>query len=111
VIGAARVLQRRAINARPGRMERQLWQWLQRRISTSAAVRAGLLAFGLPLQITPAHTGSRLHHDGEATWVDGPAGRFVLTVGDDVAESVVERLSRPHASPAIGTATTERASA
>jgi hypothetical protein len=74
--------------------ERGPWALAQRRLSVAAALRAGLLTFGLPLDspAPPAET-AVVRTRGELTWVDTPVGRFLLTIGDDVTEEDVEELS------------------
>ncbi len=94
VTGAGRHLQRRLMMAKPSRAEEIVWDRVQRRLHPAAAVRAGLLGFGLP--VTGPLTGETvavLRERGEHGWVDTPAGRFLLTVGDYVDETAVEELS------------------
>jgi len=94
--GTARHLQRRMVNGSPHRPEQQLWALAQRRLSAADAVRAGLMAFGLPLDTpAPAVPAAVLRRDGALSWVDTPVARFLLTIGDDVTEQDVARLSGP----------------
>jgi hypothetical protein len=61
-----------------------------------AAVRAGLVAFGLPLDCPPPEvTSAVLRHRDGMTWVDTPVGRFLLTIGDEVPRSAIDELSAP----------------
>jgi hypothetical protein len=94
VAGTGRHLQRRLMLANPGRAEGVLWGLVQRRLHPAAAVRAGLLAFGLPLAgPNPDVTRAVLRQRGEYAWVDTPAGRFLLTIGDFVLDAAVDELS------------------
>lgn len=94
--GTGRHLQRRLMMGEPGRAEGLLWAAVQRRLRVPAAVSAGLLAFGLPLDgPRPAVTGAVLYRRGELAWADTPVGRFLLTIGDDVPASAVDELSGP----------------
>jgi hypothetical protein len=94
VAGTGRHLQRRLMMATPSRAEGVLWDRVQRRLHPANAVRAGLLGFGLPLAgPNPDVTGAVLRQRGEHAWVDTPAGRFLLTIGDFVAETAVDELS------------------
>jgi len=104
VAGTGRHLQRRLITGAPGRAETAAWDVVQRRLHPATAVRAGLLAFGLPLAGPRTDvTQAVLRQQGEFAWVDTPAGRFLLTIGDYVSETAVEELS---ASP-VAAASTE----
>jgi hypothetical protein len=101
--GTARHLQRRLMMGAPGRVESMLWARVQRRLPVLPAVRAGLLAFGLPLDgPRPAVTAAVLCQRGELAWADTPVGRFLLTTGDEVSQSAVDELSggRPPADDA-----------
>ncbi|HEX9624766.1 MAG TPA: hypothetical protein VF979_10340 [Streptosporangiaceae bacterium] len=94
VTGTGRHLQRRLMMAKPSRAEGVIWNLVQRRLHPAAAVRAGLLGFGLPVTgQNPDETVAVLRERGEYGWVDTPAGRFLLTIGDYVSETAVEELS------------------
>jgi len=93
---AARDLQRRLVLGRAGRAERMAWGVLRPRMPVVAAVRAGLVAFGLPLEGPPPDvTSAVLRHCNGITWVDTPVARFLLTIGGDVPQSVIDELSAP----------------
>lgn len=63
-------------------------------MDVARALQGGLLAFGLPLDgHRPGVKAAELHSDGKTAWIDTPAGRFLLTIGDEVAESAVAELS------------------
>jgi hypothetical protein len=95
VTGAARHLQRRMITGALGRGQAAAWTALGPRLDVASAVQGGLLAFGLPLDgPAPDVTAAVLHHRGKQAWMDTPAGRFLLTIGDEVEESAVAELSR-----------------
>jgi hypothetical protein len=94
--GAGRHLQRRLMQGEPGRVEGMAWAAVQRRLPVVAAVRAGILAFGLPLDgPRPDVTATVLCRRGEVAWADTPVGRFLLTIGDEVTQSAVDELSGP----------------
>jgi hypothetical protein len=94
VAGTGRHLQRRLMMAAPGRAEGAVWELVQRRLHPATAVRAGLLAFGLPLAgPNPGVTRAVLRQRGDLAWADTPAGRFLLTIGDFVSETAVDELS------------------
>jgi hypothetical protein len=94
ITGTGRHLQRRLMMAKPSRAEGIVWDRVQRRLHPAAAVRAGWLGFGLPVTgPLPDETVAVLRERGEHGWVDTPAGRFLLTVGDYVNEAAVEELS------------------
>jgi len=94
VTGTGRHLQRRLMMAKPSRAETLVWDRVQRRLHPAAAVRAGLLGFGLPVTgPNPDVTVAVLRQRGEHAWVDSPAGRFLLTLGDYVSQTAVEELS------------------
>jgi hypothetical protein len=94
VTGTARHLQRRLIMGTIGRGGRASWTALERRMDVARALEGGLLAFGLPLDgPRPGVKAAELHSDGKTAWMDTPAGRFLLTIGDEVAESAVAELS------------------
>jgi hypothetical protein len=94
ISGAARHLQRRVVNGKARRYERRPWAVAQRRLLVADALRAGLLAFGLPLDApAPPVETAVVRTRGELAWVDTPVGRFLLTIGDDVTEEDVEELS------------------
>jgi hypothetical protein len=103
VAGTGRHLQRRLMAGKPGRAEGLAWEAVQRQLNATTAVRAGLLAFGLPLEgPRPDVAAAVLHRRGKMAWADTPAGRFLLTVGDYVSQSAVDELS---AGPAGGPGT------
>jgi hypothetical protein len=92
--GSARHLQRRQIGARPGRVERRAWAATQRLLPVGSGVGAGVLGFGLPLDgPPPAVDAAILHTRGRLAWVDTPVARFLLTIGDHVAQAAVDELS------------------
>ena len=92
--GTARHLQRRLMMGAPGRVESMLWGAVQRRVHVVPAVRAGMLAFGLPLDgPRPDVAAAVLCRRGELAWADTPVGRFLLTIGDEVSQSAVDELS------------------
>ncbi len=94
VMGAGRHLQRRLIMAKPGRAEGAVWERVQRRLHPVSALKAGLVAFGLPVGGPRADVSATvLHRRGEFAWADTPAGRFLLTVGDYVSQSAVDELT------------------
>jgi hypothetical protein len=94
VSGAGRHLQRRLMMAKPSRAEGVLWDLVQRRLHPASAIRAGLLGFGLRVTGPRSdETVAVLRERGEHGWVDTPAGRFLLTIGDYVSETAVEDLS------------------
>jgi hypothetical protein len=100
VAGTGRHLQRRLMTGQPGRAEGLAWAAVQRRLPVATAVSAGLLAFGLPLDGPPLGVSTTvLCRRGELAWADTPAGRFLLTIGDDVSESAVDELSGPGDGP------------
>ncbi len=94
VTGTGRHLQRRLMMAKPGRAEKAAWELVQRRLHPATAIRGGLLGFGLPLGGPRSEVASAvLRRRGDLAWVDTPAGRFLLTVGDFVSEEAVTELS------------------
>lgn len=94
VAGAGRHMQRRLMSGTPGRVETAAWEMVERRLHPATAVRAGLLAFGLPLAGPRTEVSkAELRQRGEFAWVDTPAGRFLLTIGDYVSETAVDELS------------------
>jgi hypothetical protein len=98
--GTGRHLQRRLLTRQPGRAEQRAWAAVQRRLSVPAAVTAGLLAFGLPLDgPRPGVTRTVLYRRGDLAWADTPAGRLLLTIGDEVDEDAVDELSGSADSP------------
>jgi hypothetical protein len=110
VAGTGRHLQRRLMMATPGHAERAVWELAQRRLHPATAVRAGLLGFGLPLAgPNPDVTRAVLCQRGGQAWVDTPAGRFLLTIGDFVSETAVDELSADDAG--VGHTDTPQASA
>jgi hypothetical protein len=95
VTGAARHLQRRMIAGTLGRGQAVAWTALGARLDVASAVQGGLIAFGLPLDgPAPDVTAAVLHHRGKQAWIDTPAGRFLLTIGEEVEEWAVAELSR-----------------
>ncbi len=93
---AARNLQRRQMLGQAARAEGIGWHAVARRMPPHSAVTAGLIAFGLPLEGPPSGvTTPVLHHRGKITWVDTPAGRFLLTIGEEVPQSAIDELSAP----------------
>lgn len=92
--GTGRHLQRRLVMGKPVKAEKVVWELLERRLHPATAVRAGLLGFGLPISgPKPNVTRAVLCQRGEHAWVDTPAGRFLLTIGDYVSETAVDELS------------------
>jgi hypothetical protein len=62
----------------------------------TSAVRAGLVAFGLPLEgRRPDVASAVLRHRNKLTWVDTPVARFLLTIGEEVPQSAIDELSAP----------------
>lgn len=93
---AARNLQRRQLLEHAGRAESLAWGVLPRSMSVASAVRAGLLVFGMPIEGSqPDVTSAVLRHRQGITWLDTPVARFVLTIGDDISQSVIDELSAP----------------
>ena len=93
---AARMLQRRMMLGRAGHAEGTVWGVLSRWIPVISAVRAGLVAFGLPLEgPQPDVKSAVLRRRNSITWVDTPVARFLLTIGDDVPQSAIDELSAP----------------
>jgi hypothetical protein len=62
-------------------------------IAEIVELRAGLLGFGPVTGPRSDETVAVLRERGEHGWVDTPAGRFLLTIGDYVSETAVEDLS------------------
>ena len=94
--GTGRHLQRRLMMGHPSRAEGAAWEAVQRRLHVATAVQAGLLAFGLPLEgPRPQVTRAVLRRRGQLAWADTPAGRFLLTIGDEVSQEAVDELSTP----------------
>jgi hypothetical protein len=94
VVGTGRHLQRRVMTRQPGRGEGIVWAAVQRRLPVPTAVTAGLLAFGLPLDgPRPQVSTAVLYRRGQLAWADTPAGRFLLTIGDEVSQQAVDELS------------------
>lgn len=92
--GTGRHLQRRLIMGKPGRTEKAAWEMVERRLHPATAIRAGLLGFGLPITgPNPNVAGAVLRQRGDYAWVDTPAGRFLLTIGDYVSDKAIEELS------------------
>jgi hypothetical protein len=93
---AARNLQRRQMLGQTGRAEDMVWGAVSRRMPVISAVRAGMLAFGLPLEgPQPDVTSAVLRHRDGIAWVDTPVVRLLLTIGDDVPQSAIDELSAP----------------
>jgi hypothetical protein len=93
--GTGKHLQRRLMLAKPGRVEGLAWELVQKRLNPATAIKAGLIAFGLPVTgPDPDLTVAILRQRGEHAFVDTPAGRFLLTLGDYVSETAVEELSQ-----------------
>ncbi|HVB43700.1 MAG TPA: hypothetical protein VNF47_13485 [Streptosporangiaceae bacterium] len=91
-----RNLQRRLMQGRTGRAGGIAWHALSRRIQAASAVRAGLVAFGLPLEGPPPDVPSAvLCRRNRIAWVDTPVARFLLTIGEDVTQAAVDELSAP----------------
>jgi hypothetical protein len=96
LIIAARALRRRQMLGRAGRAGDMLWGMLAPKMSVISAVRAGMVAFGLPLEgPLPNVTSAVLRHRDAMTWVDTPVGRFLLTIGNEVPQSAIDELSAP----------------
>lgn len=107
VDGAARHLQRRMMYGRLSRSERWLWSVAERRLHPGRALRAGLHCFGLPVPDgRPDVAVATLTERPEVTWVDTPAGRFVLTVGDELDQDALDAVPpwAPAAAPGRPTA-------
>lgn len=105
--GTGRHLQRRLVMAKPGRAEKAAWELLERRLHPATALKAGLLGFGLPVTgPNPNATRAELGQRGPHAWVDTPAGRFLLTIGDYVSETAVEELSGDDAEAVVAHAET-----
>jgi hypothetical protein len=95
VTGTGKHLQRRLMLSKPGRVEGLAWELVQKRLNPATAIKAGLIAFGLPVTgPDPDLTVAILRQRGEHAFVDTPAGRFLLTLGDYVSETAVEELSQ-----------------
>jgi len=93
--GTGRQLQRRMITGELGRVESRAWDVIQDHLPVPAAMSSGLLAFGLPLDgPRPEVTSTVLYRKGNLAWADTPIGRFLLTIGDFVAEEQLEEISR-----------------
>ncbi len=100
--GSARHLQRRRIFRRPRAPERWAWTAVQRLLPPAAAVSGGVLGFGLPLDRPPPDVDAAiLCRRGRLAWVDTPAARFLLAVGDDVTQSAVDELSGTEAAAPV----------
>ena len=96
--GTGRHLQRRLVMTKPWRAEKVVWEKVERRLHPATAIKAGLLGFGLPVTgPNPNVTKAVLRQRGEYAWVDTPAGRFLLTIGDYVSETAVEELGESDA--------------
>jgi hypothetical protein len=91
---AVRHLQQRLVFDHLSRPERLLWAAAERRLSADRALRAGLLCFGLPVPgMRPDVAGATVRQRDGLTFVDTPAGRFLLTAGDDVDQDAVDLLA------------------
>lgn len=92
--GTGRHLQRRLMLADPGRAEGVAWAAVQRRLPVLAAIGAGMLAFGLPLDgPRPRVSAAVLRSRGDMAWADTPVGRFLLTIGDEVSQAAIDDLA------------------
>lgn len=101
--GTGRHLQRHRITGDVGLVERRAWAAVQRLLHPVPAARAGLLAFGLPLDGPPPDVASAvLFRRGPLAWADTPIARFVLTIGDDVSQAAVDELSAGDGTGAAG---------
>lgn len=95
VAATGRNMQRRMITGEIGRAESRAWDVVQRHLPVPAAMSGGLLAFGLPLDgPRPAVTSTVLYRRGDLAWADTPLARFLLTIGDFVAEEQFDEISR-----------------
>lgn len=94
---ATRNLQRRQmLGQQSGRAENLIWSAVPRWMPAATAVRAGLFSFGLPVDGPPPDVKSAiLHRRDSIAWVDTPVARFLLTIGDEVAQSAFDELSAP----------------
>src|SRR5262249_52898299 len=93
VTGAGRRLQRRPATCQPSNAAAKVGDLGGRGVHRGAAVGAGLLGFGLPITgPDPGQSLAVLRERGEHAFVDSPAGRFLLTIGDYVSETAVEEL-------------------
>jgi len=89
-----RHLQQRLVFEQQSGPERLLWIAAERRLSAGRALRAGLLCFGLPLPgVQPDVAGATVRERAGLSYVDTPAGRFLLTAGDDVDQDAVDLLT------------------
>jgi hypothetical protein len=94
VAGTGRHLQRRLLSGKSSSSASWAWVLTQRLLPVAPGVRAGLLAFGLPIDGPPPPVSEAvLRSSGKVSWADTPVGRFLLTTGDDVEESAVQWLS------------------
>jgi hypothetical protein len=95
ICGLGRQLQRRLITGEMTGSERVLWEAVQRQLKVPAALSAGLMAFGLPIEgVTPDVTSTVLRRRGDLAWADTPAARFLLAIGDDVTAEDFDELRR-----------------
>lgn len=105
---AARHLQQRLVFDRLSGPERLLWSAAQRRLSSRQALQVGLLCFGLPVPgVRPDVASATIRQRDGLTFVDTPAGRFLITAGDDVEQDAVDLLSSDEATverPVVGVA-------
>lgn len=91
---AARHLQQRLVFGQLSRPEQLLWSAAERRLPADRALRAGLLCFGLPVPgVQPDVTAATIRRRENLIFVDTPAGRFLLTAGDEVDEDGVDRVA------------------
>lgn len=94
VAGTGRQLQRRMITGELSKTDSRAWDLIQGRLPVPAAMSAGLLAFGLPLDgPRPEVTATVLCRRGNLAWADTPLGRFLLTIGDFVDEERLEEIT------------------
>jgi hypothetical protein len=99
--GALRYLQRRMVRGELRAPERWVWGAAQGRVRAGWALRAGLVTFGLPVDGgPPGLAGAVVRERRGVTWVDTPAGRFVLAVGDELPESAFDVLAAEGSPPA-----------
>lgn len=90
----ARHLQRRLVLGGHSRPERLLWAATERRLDAGRALRAGLLCFGLQVPgVRPEVEVATVRERDGLTFADTPAGRFLLTAGEDVEEEALEKLA------------------
>jgi len=89
-----RHLQQRLVFNHLTKPESLLWSAAERRLSAGRALRAGLLCFGLLVpDVRPDVARAAVRQRGDLTFVDTPAGRFLLTAGDEVDQDALDLLS------------------